>query len=69
MPQGKAPLTCPELARRLLAAEVGQHGLAGDRHLADADEELRGRRQIDVDARAEADQAEALAGAERRRPS
>src|SRR5918997_156273 len=53
-----------ELARRLLRPEVRQHRLAGDRYLADADEELGRERHIDVDARPEADQAEALAGAE-----
>src|SRR4051794_8733107 len=65
----KAAATAPrslglELPRRLLALEVRDHGLARDRHLVEADEDLGRERQVDIDARSEPDQAEALPGRE-----
>ena len=49
---------------RRRAAEFGQHGFAADRRLADGDAQRRRPGQEDVDARAEADQAETLADAD-----
>ncbi len=51
------------LPRSLLRRKLGQHRLTADRGLADSDQHLRAFRQIDIDAAAEADQPEALAGA------
>ena len=48
-----------------VVAEAGDDRFAGDRGLALGDEDVGGDRQIDVEARAEADQADALAGGER----
>ena len=52
---------CPPRVRRL---EVGEHRLAGDGGLALGNDGAHAVRQIDVDARAETDHADALAGAE-----
>src|ERR1700752_3173142 len=43
-------------------AELGDHGLAGDRALAEQHLAGGARRKVDVDPAAEADQADALAG-------
>ena len=59
-----APLLRARLALRLGRLEVGEHRLAADGALADGDERAVARRQIEIDARAEADQAEALADAD-----
>src|SRR5512134_629846 len=58
-----APLLHARFALGLRRLEVGQHRLAADRALADRDECAVTRRQVEVDARAEPDQAEALADA------
>src|SRR5216684_7662651 len=50
--------------RRLPGQPVGEHGLAADHALAERDERHVGRRDIDVDARAEANEADALPGGE-----
>ena len=44
-----------------MCGEIRQHGLAGDGARADGDHRLRICRHIDIDARAETDEAEALA--------
>src|SRR5439155_4581041 len=49
---------------RLRGQPVGEHGLAADHALAERDERHVGRRDIDVDARAEADKADALPNSE-----
>src|SRR6202040_130297 len=43
---------------------VGQHRLAADHPLAERHQRHVGRRAVDIDARAEADNADALAGSE-----
>src|SRR5579862_2615885 len=50
------------VARRLGRQPVGDDGLAGDHALAEGDQRHIGRRTIDVDPRAEANEADALAG-------
>ena len=55
-------------ARPARGPQIRQHRLAGDRRLAEADQHAARERQVDVDPRAEADQAETLAGARARRP-
>ena len=45
--------------------EFGKHGFATDGRLANGNARGRGQRQEDVDARAKADQAETLSGADR----
>src|SRR3954471_21743391 len=49
-------------ARRLVAGEIGQNGLATDGGLPDDDERLGVAWQIDVQTAAEADQSIAFAG-------
>src|SRR6185503_5781110 len=51
------------LALRLLGSQIGQHRLAADRALTDGDQRTTPRRQIDIDTRSEANQAEPLAHA------
>ena len=51
----------PGLALALTRFQIGEHGLAADGVLTDGDERHLVRRQIDVDAAAETDQADALA--------
>ena len=51
-------------ARARSDLQIGQHGLAADRALADRDQGAAAGRQIEIDARAEADQAEPLADAD-----
>src|SRR5579872_6592220 len=54
--------SAPVKRRRLdLGRDLGNHRLARDGARIDADHDARARRQIDVDARAEADEADALA--------
>src|SRR5437667_66910 len=50
--------------RRFPGQPVGEHGLTADHALSQRDERHVGRRDIDVDARAEADEANALPGGE-----
>ena len=57
---------CGTRARRRPPRKIGQHGFAGNRGLPDRDQRRRAVGQIDVEPRAEADHAEALAG---RRPA
>ena len=57
------------LALGLVAEQVGQHGLAGDRPLAHQHQRLDALRQVDVAAAAEADQADPLAGGAASAPS
>src|SRR3954470_14695726 len=54
-----------EVPRHLLAPQIRDHRLAGDRDLVEAGEDLCRERQGDVDPRAEADEADALAGGDR----
>ena len=53
---------CKALARRFRRQGIGEHTFAADHALSDDDNRHIGRRQIDIDARAEADDAKALAG-------
>src|SRR5690606_22348635 len=64
---GRGPPRPPErpYPARFVRGEVGEHGFAGDGRLADGDERRGAPWQVDVEARAEADHAEALAGEER----
>src|SRR3984885_5581548 len=55
----------PKRASRVGQGEVGDHRLAGNRGLAFGGERPRAFGQIDVDARAETDHADALAGGNR----
>ena len=57
---GHGHLTVPG-ARGLPGREVGQHGFSGDHGLPHGDEGRHALRQVDVEPRAEADEAEALA--------
>src|SRR5215472_5901289 len=59
-------LTKPETAADVEGAQVGEHGLAGGRALPLGDERPHAVGEIDVEARAEADHAEALARSDRR---
>src|SRR5262245_11568687 len=52
----------PRLALGLLRLEIGEHGFAADGALADGDKRLACGRQIDIHARAEANEANALSG-------
>src|SRR5215218_457589 len=55
----------PSLANageRHIDADLGQHGFAGDRALAEDHPRRSAGRQVDIDAAAEADQTDALAG-------
>src|SRR5579862_2689833 len=61
-PAISAPL---EETMRLGAAEIGNHGLPADRARFRFDQRPCRGRQIDIDARAETDEAEAIAGADR----
>src|ERR1700748_2300512 len=52
--------------RRALGRDLRDHRLARDSARTEADHDLRARRQVDVDPRAEADEADALAGCKQR---
>src|ERR1700728_809223 len=52
--------------RRAFGRRLRGHRLSRDRSRIETDHDLRARRQVDVDARAEADEADALAGGEQR---
>src|ERR1700754_2263892 len=54
----------PERARLVALAEIGQNRLAGDRGLAFGDQRAGAVGQIDVEARAESNEAEPLASAD-----
>ena len=59
---GLVHASAPLKGRRLdLGRDLRDHRLAGDGAAIDADYDVRARRQVDVDARAEADEADALA--------
>src|SRR5215211_4644716 len=69
-PKSPEPLGIPasthaESASGIGGAQIGEHRLAGDRGLSLGDKGLDALRQIDVDARAEPDHADPLAGADR----
>src|SRR5271155_3507368 len=59
-PRGSG-LAQAELPRGLLGPDVRDHRLAGDRWAAEADDDARVFGHVDIDARAEANQTEAIA--------
>src|SRR5450759_3170346 len=58
-------LAASKCAAGIRNPQIGEHGFPGDRGLPDRDHRRRAIGEIDVEARAEADHAEALAGADR----